>query len=81
VADFGLSKFTAPEESMNLPCGTLAYVAPEVLQMSGYGREVDLWSVGVIMYVLLRGRLPFDAKRKEDIIEKVILLHSIRNRY
>lgn len=72
VADFGLSKFAAPEEIMNLPCGTLAYVAPEVLQMTGYGREVDLWSIGVIMYVLLRGRLPFDAKHKDDIIEKTI---------
>lgn len=56
---------------MSLPCGTLAYVAPEVLQKVGYGREVDLWSIGVIMYVLLRGRLPFDAKNKDDIIEKV----------
>jgi serine/threonine protein kinase len=72
IADFGLSKFAAPEEVMSLPCGTLAYVAPEVLQMQGYGREVDLWSVGVIAFVLLRGRLPFDGKVKSQIISKTV---------
>lgn len=72
IADFGLSKFAAPEEVMKLPCGTLAYVAPEVLQMQGYGKEVDLWSIGVILYVLLRGKLPFDGKKKSQIISKTI---------
>ena len=62
IGDFGLSKFTAPEEIMKLPCGTLAYVAPEVLQMKGYSKEVDLWSIGVILFVLIRGKLPFDSK-------------------
>ena len=47
VGDFGLSKFSIPEGHMNLPCGTLAYVAPEVLKGVGYGKEVDLWSIGV----------------------------------
>eukprot|EP01083_Nonionella_stella_P131156 398234_1 len=69
VGDFGLSKFNAPEEVMALPCGTLAYVAPEVLCGQGYGKEVDLWSVGIIMYVLLRGGLPFDHRDKRRIIE------------
>jgi serine/threonine protein kinase len=72
IADFGLSKFAAPEEVMKLPCGTLAYVAPEVLQMQGYGKEVDLWSIGVILYVLLRGKLPFDGKKKSQIIAKTV---------
>lgn len=35
-----------------MPCGTLTYVAPEVLSMRGYGREADLWSVGCIMHLL-----------------------------
>ena len=47
VGDFGLSKFNSPEGHMDLPCGTLAYVAPEVLAGGGYGKEVDLWSLGV----------------------------------
>jgi serine/threonine protein kinase len=72
IADFGLSKFATPTEVMNLPCGTLAYVAPEVLKMEGYGREVDIWSIGVIMYVLLRGRLPFEGKKKSQIVSKTL---------
>lgn len=52
IADFGLSKMVVPEEMMKMPCGTLTYVAPEVLSMRGYGREADLWSVGCIMHLL-----------------------------
>lgn len=70
VADFGLSKFTTPTEIMDMACGTLAYVAPEVLQLKGYSKKVDVWSIGVVMYILLRGRLPFDGFKKKDVIEK-----------
>ena len=68
IADFGLSKIVAPADKMKLPCGTLTYVAPEVLSMGGYGREADLWSVGVIMHLVLRGRLPFDGDSSDEII-------------
>ena len=72
IADFGLSKFSNPREVMEMPCGTLAYVAPEVLLLEGYSKEVDLWSVGVILYLLLRGVLPFDGRSKQDIIERTL---------
>jgi len=42
IADFGLSKFASPHEVMNLPCGTITYVAPEVLRLQGYGKLVDV---------------------------------------
>lgn len=58
LADFGLSKIYS-EEIMSTACGTPGYVAPEVLQCDGYGQEVDLWSAGVIMYILLCGYPPF----------------------
>ncbi|OMJ93535.1 hypothetical protein SteCoe_3513 [Stentor coeruleus] len=69
LADFGLSKFAGPNDTQNLACGTLGYVAPEVLIQSGYNCKVDIWSIGVITYLLLRGRLPFDHKEKQILID------------
>ena len=70
IADFGLSKLVAPREQLRAACGTLSYVAPEVLEQRGYGKLADLWSVGVILFLLLRGQLPFDGSTKEEIIRQ-----------
>ena len=61
VADFGLAKIIAgpADHSMSTTCGTPGYVAPEILEQKGYGKEVDLWSIGVILYILLCGFPPF----------------------
>lgn len=67
ITDFGLSKFAAPHEAMKAACGTLSYVAPEVLRMEGYGKEVDLWSTGVIMFLTLRAKLPFHDTTKNKV--------------
>lgn len=72
IADFGLSKMVLPKEKMDSACGTLSYVAPEVLTMQGYGKEADLWSVGVIMFLLLCGKLPFDGADQNEIIVSTI---------
>jgi len=72
VTDFGLSKLAAPEQDIFDPCGTLSYVAPEVLTKEGYRKEVDVWSTGVVMYLLIRGKLPFDSKEKREVIEKTL---------
>jgi len=58
ISDFGLSKM---EESgvMATACGTPGYVAPEVLAQKPYGKAVDVWSIGVISYILLCGYPPF----------------------
>jgi len=72
ITDFGLSKFAAPHEAMKATCGTLSYVAPEVLRMEGYGKEVDLWSTGVIMFLTLRAKLPFHDTTKNRIIARIL---------
>ncbi|XP_057969773.1 CBL-interacting serine/threonine-protein kinase 6 [Malania oleifera] len=63
VTDFGLSAFSEhlkPDGLLHTTCGTPAYVAPEVIGKKGYdGAKADLWSCGVILYVLLAGFLPF----------------------
>lgn len=71
VADFGLSKFVKNGELLQTACGTPGYVAPEVLLMQGYGKEVDLWSLGVIVYILLCGFPPFYAESDAEMFELI----------
>jgi len=74
IADFGLSKILGPDSMMQTACGTPIYVAPEVLKGEGYDKEVDLWSVGVIMYILLCGFPPFfdDGENMGQLFEQIM---------
>jgi len=59
LVDFGLAKQIDSGKTLSTPCGSPAYVAPEVLERKPYGLEVDWWSLGVILYILLCGFPPF----------------------
>lgn len=72
LVDFGLSKIIGPNEKCNDPFGTLSYVAPEVLLQKPYDKTVDLWSLGVIIYLLLSGTLPFDDDDDKEIARQTI---------
>ncbi|KAM7277139.1 hypothetical protein ACFE04_019005 [Oxalis oulophora] len=75
VSDFGLSAL--PEQlrhdgMLHTQCGTPAYVAPEVLRKKGYdGSKADIWSCGVILYVLLAGYLPFQDENLMKMYRKI----------
>lgn len=72
LVDFGLSKIVGPSEKCNDPFGTLSYVAPEVLLQKPYDKSVDLWSLGIIIYLLLSGTLPFDDDDDREIARQTI---------
>ena len=70
LLDFGLSKIVGNDEKCTEPYGTLSFVAPEVLQGKPYDKSVDLWSIGIITFLLLCGYLPFDDKHSEREIAR-----------
>lgn len=71
VIDFGLSDFIKPDHRLNDIVGSAYYVAPEVLHRS-YSIEADLWSIGVITYILLCGSRPFWARTESGIFRSVL---------
>ena len=72
IMDFGLSKIVSPNERMVDGYGTLSYVAPEVLLRTPYNKEVDIWSMGVILFYMLSGKLPFRGHREQEVAEKIV---------
>ncbi|KAM0057912.1 putative protein kinase CAMK-CDPK family [Helianthus debilis subsp. tardiflorus] len=72
--DFGLSDFVKPDERLNDIVGSAYYVAPEVLHRS-YSTEADVWSIGVIAYILLCGSRPFWARTESGIFRAVLKSH------
>jgi 5'-AMP-activated protein kinase, catalytic alpha subunit len=75
VSDFGLSALAECRRQdglLHTTCGTPAYVAPEVINRKGYdGAKADIWSCGVILFVLLAGYLPFYDKNLIDLYKKI----------
>lgn len=78
VIDFGLARTFDPDtlgggeadEAFSTKTGTAYYVAPEVLSSSHFGPQIDLWSCGIVMYILLTGKLPFSGTQ-EQVLSKV----------
>lgn len=72
IADFGLSNLMTDGNFLKTSCGSPNYAAPEVISGKLYaGPEVDVWSCGVILYVMLCGRLPFDDEFIPNLFKKI----------
>ncbi|XVF10159.1 hypothetical protein REPUB_Repub07fG0158500 [Reevesia pubescens] len=71
IIDFGLSDFIRPDQRLNDIVGSAYYVAPEVLHRS-YTVEADMWSIGIITYILLCGSRPFWARTESGIFRSVL---------
>ncbi|CAN6611404.1 serine/threonine-protein kinase Rad53p [Trichomonascus vanleenenianus] len=78
VTDFGLAKLSAHKSVMKTFCGTLAYLAPEVMETKRsrdkkvfYSNKVDMWSIGCLTFVILTGYLPFDGATQDKLYTSV----------
>ena len=73
VIDFGLSNYFDNKTTLATPCGSPCYAAPEMLKNKLYdGRKVDIWSIGIILYAMVCGYLPFDDKNTQRLYQKVM---------
>ncbi|KAI1175933.1 hypothetical protein F4777DRAFT_295098 [Nemania sp. FL0916] len=72
IIDFGLSNLFSPRGHLKTFCGSLYFAAPELLQARAYtGPEVDVWSFGIVLYVLVCGKVPFDDQSMPALHAKI----------
>jgi calcium/calmodulin-dependent protein kinase I len=71
IADFGFAKKVKKPNSLTTQCGTPGYVAPEILEGNPYDEAADMWSLGVIVYILLGGYPPFIEANQRELFRKI----------
>uniref|UniRef100_A0A7S2U836 non-specific serine/threonine protein kinase n=1 Tax=Attheya septentrionalis TaxID=420275 RepID=A0A7S2U836_9STRA len=71
LADFGFAKKVLTPNSLTTQCGTPGYVAPEILEGVAYDTKADMWSIGVIIYILLGGYPPFIENNQRELFRKI----------
>ena len=77
ILDFGLGKIIGPNEKCSEPYGTIIYCAPEIILDYPYTKNVDSWSIGVITFIILYGRLPFWDKDRSQLSMKITKINPL----
>ncbi|AYU77762.1 mitogen-activated protein kinase kinase 3, putative [Leishmania donovani] len=71
ISDFGLSVFAGNKQCLTTCCGTLHFMAPEILLEKNYGKPVDMWAMGVMAHVMFLGRYPFQARTEAALTKDI----------
>ncbi|XP_040573796.1 ribosomal protein S6 kinase 2 beta isoform X1 [Lepeophtheirus salmonis] len=71
VTDFGLSKETIEDKAYSF-CGTVEYMAPEIVNRKGHSFAADWWSFGILMYEMLTGQLPFHGENRKETMSQIL---------
>ena len=72
LADFGFATRVYGPKSLTKQCGTPFFVAPEILLKKKYDTQVDMWSVGILVYLLLSGDLPFVGRNQRQLFKAIV---------
>lgn len=72
LTDFGLAKEFDESTRSNSMCGTLEYMAPEIILGKGHDKAADWWSVGALLYEMLTGKAPFSGGNRQKIQQKIV---------
>ena len=73
IIDFGLGTKVKPGQKLNLFCGTYPFSAPEVLLSTPYdGPKIDVWTLGVVLYFMVTGKIPFDACSIKKLVKRIL---------
>lgn len=71
IADFGFARYVKDDMLINTLCGTPIYMAPEIIKHKKYTNKSDLWSLGIIMYEMIYGKLPFKANNFIQLLKSI----------
>jgi len=74
LTDFGLSKADFSQDQSHTICGTIKYIAPETISGMSYNHTVDWWSMGIILYRMLTGKLPYPTNKNSEV--RVYIVHN-----